>query len=306
MNIGQKVIIRNTNSVWDGKEGIVEDINEDMATVFVNFIPEQQKRVRQDFYLDNLESSDYNDNSEVNSMNEELEKKVTEDIEDDDTQRIISALAKYFNVDEDSIEMSSWGDGHVFTVDDAEYWVGTYDEAYAEAVESARSILDDIGLEALSDGFRDYAVSHYVNTDEIEDWMRESYGYYIEDIESEGSNDFDNRLIEEMYDEGILTDDDFEMLDDDIDYTTLKDEVDLDEKKEEFLDSMCNREDPLDWLSGMYTSSEMSKVLEENGLIDFDSIAEECVDEDGIAHYLASYDGEEHDLGDGLYAYRGN
>jgi hypothetical protein len=27
---------------------------------------------------------------------------------------------------------------------------------------------------------------------------------------------------------------------------------------------------------------------------------------DGIAHFIARYDGEEHDLGNGLYAYRTN
>lgn len=57
MKIGQKVKIKGTNSIWDGKEGILEEINEDVATVFVNFIPEQQKRVRQDFNIENVEET---------------------------------------------------------------------------------------------------------------------------------------------------------------------------------------------------------------------------------------------------------
>jgi len=304
MQKGQKVIIKNTNSVWDGKEGIVEDINEDVATVFVNFIPEQQKRVRQDFSIDNL---DFENDSEVNSMNEDLkEKKVSEDIEDDDTQRIISALAQYFEVDEGDIELSSWGGGHNFIVDGAEYWVGNYDDAWEAAVDSARSILEDIGLEALTPGFKDYVINNCVNTSEIEDWMRESYGYYIDDIESEHGSGFENRLIEELYDAGILTDDDFHKSEtnDDPDFEWLNDDVDLDAKKEEYLDYLCDREDPMDWLSGMYSESEMSKVLEDNGLMDYDEIAEECVKEDGIAHFLADYDGNEHEISDDLWAYR--
>ena len=297
MQKGQKVIIRNTNSIWDGKEGIVEEINDDKATVFVNFIPKQQKRVRQDFYLENLEE-------EVINMNEDLNLREEDAVEVDDTQRIIKILSDHFGVDEDSIEVSSWGGGHNFIVGDEEYWVGTYDEAYDAAVEEARMALDEMGLEALAPDYKDYVVTKFVDTDMIEDWMRESYGYYIDDIESESGGEFDNRLIEEMYDAGILTDEDFEELDGEPDYSTLRDSVDLDDKKEDFLNYLCDNEDAMSWLEGMYTESELGKVLEENNAIDYDAIVEDCVDTDGIAHFLASYDGEEVELADNLYAYR--
>ena len=55
INYFDRVRIVNTNSIWDNKEGVVEDINDDVATVYVNFIPEENKKVRQDFKLDNLE-----------------------------------------------------------------------------------------------------------------------------------------------------------------------------------------------------------------------------------------------------------
>lgn len=80
MNKGQKVIIKNTNSIWDGKEGIVEEINDDICTVFVNFIPEEQKRVRQDFSIDNLEESMYNDKELKESQNHELKRRLMEDM----------------------------------------------------------------------------------------------------------------------------------------------------------------------------------------------------------------------------------
>ena len=296
MQKGQKVIIRNTNSVWDGKEGIVEEISEDKATVFVNFIPEQQKRVRQDFNLENLEE-------EVTTMNEDLDKRLDEEDSDETTQRIIKALMNYFKVDEDAIEVSSWGGGHNFIVNDEEYWVGDYDEAYGEAVEIARSNLDDLGLEALAPDYRDYALKNFGDPEMVKDWMRESFEYYIDDIESENGGEFDNRLIEEMYDEGILTDDDFEELDGEPDYSTLKDTVDLEDKKEQYLDSLCNQ-DALDWLFNTFGDSDASKMLEDYGAIDFDAVAEDCVDTDGIAHYIADYDGDEIELEDGLYAYR--
>lgn len=310
MNIGQKVKIKGTNSVWDGKEGILEQVDEDTCTVFVDFIPEQHKRVRQDFNIDNLDFDAYNNSSEVNDMNEDLERKLTEDEDEYDndanTQRIIKALSEHFGVDEDEIEVSSWGGGHNFIVGDEEYWVGTYDEAYDAAVEEARMTLDEMGLEALAPDYKDYVVTKFVDTDEIESWMRESYGYYIDDIESESGSGFENRLIEEMYDAGILTDDDFHKSEynDDPDFEWLNDDIDLDAKKEEFLNYLCDNEDAMSWLEGMYSESELGKVLEENNAIDYDGIAEDCVDTDGIAHFLASYDGEEVELVDNLFAYR--
>lgn len=302
MNIGQKVKIKGTNSVWDGKEGILEEVNEDTCTVFVDFIPGEHKRVRQDFNIDNVDFNAYND-SEVTNMNEDLDLREDEFEEDDTTARMIKALADHFGVDEDEIEVSTWGNGHNFIVNGEEYWVGTYDEAYEEAVENARNVLDDLGLEALSPDYRDYAIRNFGDPDAVEDWMRESFEYYIDDIESESDSEFENRLISEMYDDGVLTDDDFEDVDGEPDYTTLREDVDLDSKKEEFLDHLCNQ-DAIAWLFDNFGDADASKMLEDNNAIDYDALAEDCVDTDGIAHYIADYDGDEIELADNLFAYR--
>ena len=39
MEIGDKVKIIGTNSIWDDKEGVIESINGDVYTLFVDFIP---------------------------------------------------------------------------------------------------------------------------------------------------------------------------------------------------------------------------------------------------------------------------
>ena len=302
MNIGQKVKIKGTNSVWDGKEGILEDVNEDTCTVFVDFIPGEHKRVRQDFNIDNIDFGDYTDNSEVQNMQEDLDLR-EDDFEEDGIEKIYKALADYFGVDKDAIEVSSWGNGHNFIVNDEEYWVGTYDEAYDEAVEMARNNLDDLGLEALSPDYRDYAIRNFGDPDAVEDWMRESFEYYINDIEDEGDNEFGTRLISEMYDAGILTDEDFEEFDGEPDYTTLREGVDLEDKKERFLDYLCDQ-DAIDWLFNNFGDEEASKMLVDNNAIDYDEIAKDCVATDGIAHFVADYDGDEIELADNLYAYR--
>lgn len=72
MEKGQRVKIINTNSIWDNKEGVLEDINGERCTVFVDFIPEQNKRVRQDFNLENVESLD--------SFNEALKDKASGEV----------------------------------------------------------------------------------------------------------------------------------------------------------------------------------------------------------------------------------
>lgn len=59
MEIGQRVKITGTNSVWDGKEGIIEELDDNYGTctVFVDFKPEEGKKVRQDFSIDNISES---------------------------------------------------------------------------------------------------------------------------------------------------------------------------------------------------------------------------------------------------------
>jgi hypothetical protein len=40
--------------------------------------------------------------------------------------------------------------------------------------------------------------------------------------------------------------------------------------------------------------------------IDTDKVAEEAISEDGVAHFISYYDGEEIELGNNLFAYRLN
>ena len=304
MNIGQKVKIKNTNSVWDNKEGILEEIDGDTCTVFVDFIPSEHKRVRQDFNIDNVDFDAYNNASEENNMNEDLKLR-EDDIQDDDTQRIIKALANYLNIDESEIELSSWGGGHNFITPDGEYWVGTYDEAYEAARDEIEQIYDEMGLEAFSESFQEYILDNFIDWNAFEDDMTEYYRSYIDDIESEGDSEYDNRLLAEMVDAGILTDEDF-IVDGEDEWTekTLSSSVDLEYKKDEFLEYLCDNMDVEDFVKDMYDTETLSKVVADNGLIDLESVIDECISEDGIAHFLASYDGEECDLGDDLFAYR--
>ena len=54
-NYFDRVRIVNTNDIWEGKEGVVEDIDGENILVYVDFIPEENKRVKQYFNSQNLE-----------------------------------------------------------------------------------------------------------------------------------------------------------------------------------------------------------------------------------------------------------
>ena len=138
--------------------------------------------------------------------------------------------------------------------------------------------------------------------------MRESEEFYADDIESEDDNEYGNRLIHEMYDEGILEDDDFEKDEDgEIDYTRVKETVDIDSKKEDFVDKLVeNMGDAVEWYRSEFGEDELARTVRDNNLIDADAVAEEAIAWDGVEHFLASYDGEEIELDDGWYAYRTN
>ena len=49
---------------------------------------------------------------------------------------------------------------------------------------------------------------------------------------------------------------------------------------------------------------EVTRFAKENNAIDWDAVYDDVIDTDGIAHFVASYDGEELELDDDFYAYR--
>ena len=72
MDIGQRVKINMPDTIWHDKEGVVEDINDSICTVFVDFIPEEGKKIRQDFNLENINET----------LKESLKNKSTNEIGD--------------------------------------------------------------------------------------------------------------------------------------------------------------------------------------------------------------------------------
>lgn len=216
----------------------------------------------------------------------------------------IEALAKYLNVSSDTIRNIG---GDEYESSEGDYLILDGDEAYYLASDYIREFIDELGIGGFSEDFQEWIKGNALDSEWFEDAMRESNEYYVEDIESENDSKYGNRLIQEMYDAEILTDDDFVDDDGDIDYTQLDESVDFEDKKEAYIDYLCDRyEDAIEWYSDNSGDRELTEVVKTQNVLDVDKVVEEVIDQDGIANSLSTYDGEEIELGDGLYAYRTN
>ena len=134
---------------------------------------------------------------------------------------------------------------------------------------------------------------------EIFDEMNRSYA---EDIQSESGYDYENRLVEEMVEWGIMD----------------KEEAESDEAEEIAEDRIERFVDALtidqlsqggtgyEYYADNFGREEAMRLVMENGLIDIDGASEEAVRIDGIAHFISSYDGNTIYLPNGVVAYRLN
>lgn len=214
-------------------------------------------------------------------------------------------MADYLGVSFDEIK-DGYGDNLFETEDGEEYYVVDEDEATELAEEDIESLYDDLGLESFTPYFRDWIYNNAIDVDWFEDWFLYDYKSYAEGIRDEDSDDFTSRLIEEMYAAGILTDDDFEIDDNgDIDYMTLKDDIEVDDKIDDFAQKLTDDiDDYTREFEFQLGKDALQKTVDEHNLVDLDKVIDRCIDIDGLAHYIAHYDGKEIDLDDDLFAYR--
>ena len=156
-----------------------------------------------------------------------------------------------------------------------------YSDAETDAVESALNLIDDCGLtenlvlEAELQGLIDI------------NWFKE---FWEEVHEGQAYNEdiqyIANEEELEMLDNGEITEEEIR----DNYYETLQNSISGDYIGE---------------YKFQFGEEDFQNTLTRNNLIDTDALATWCVDMDGVAHYLASYDGEEYEQ-DGYYIYRTN
>ncbi len=217
-----------------------------------------------------------------------------------------------------NIEISEGYDENNFEVEtdeeDMEFFVGTYDESYEVAKQDVLSLLDEIGIDSLSP---DYDWTEFVDDDYFEEAYEEMERSYLEDIRNEDDykNIYANRLIQELVqDWNILSDDDLVMNEDGL--LDLADEDDYDDYIEQGTEALMN--DNKDYY-GTYAKAYLDEFgkdafkdfVEAHGdnVINYDDMAEDIVDTDGMGNSLATYDGVEHEVsvnGTDYYIFRTN
>lgn len=223
-----------------------------------------------------------------------------EDDEEGTLDEAVAEVANTFNV-----ETPSWSD-HYFECNDSSYYIfDDYDEAEEAAKDYVSELIDDIGIGEMR------LWEDYVNEDWFEEAMRESYEAYAEDIESESDDTYGNRLVQECYDADVIDDECFETDEDgEPDYEDCI--LDTDELIDRLATYICD--DNMKyygcasaWYRADFGDDQFSYVVKAYDLVDVDKYSEYCVDVDGVAHFLASYDGRENTYdfdGTTYYIYR--
>lgn len=195
----------------------------------------------------------------------------------------IEALAKFLGIKTSEIE-EDMNNYECFTTEDGEeYMVLTDDEAEEEFYNYESDLIEECGLDAFSEWARDYIIENCLDVDWFEDFYREDYEGYVNDIETESasSDEYANRLEEEMAEAECTDVDEF------IDYL-------VDGISDDFVGQF-----KIDFGEEILT-----EVIMNNNLLDMDAVIDYIKEMDG-RDTLASYDGVENEEGE-YYIYRMN
>lgn len=218
----------------------------------------------------------------------------------------IKALAKFKDVAEAQVEYKGstpdypekWDE---YEVDGETYVVMTEEEADDALYDDVESVIDDLGITGFTPDFQDWIVDNACDSDFLEDYAREDYEYYAEDIESESGNVGANRLIDECIENGIISESD---LDENGEYTGS---LNLSESLGEYLFNEMYDEyngNFVEWAKDQFGDEWVNDLAREGKLnIDVQKVADEIKDWDGYGNNLARYDGKENIEND-LYIFR--
>ncbi len=209
-----------------------------------------------------------------------------EEADRDTYDQALNDLFEAFEVEDYSTDMYTCNDSIYYAFDD-------YDQAEEAAVEQEKDLIMSEGFTFIN-GWEDY-----VDEEWFEDAMKEMYEGYASDIANEGSSTYDNRLVEECYDRGLIDDDDFrEDEDGEIDYTDcVYDDYRLEEMLAEDLydEQMSAYRSASSWYIDQFGQESFDTVVENKNLVDVDELAAYVVREDGPENILSSWDGNENE-----------
>ena len=171
---------------------------------------------------------------------------------------------------------------NIFNINGAEYAIyNDYDAAEEEAVEQTIEILKDCGL---NDFLEDVAINH--NMLDLQ-WFKDANEEHANFYAYDESIDFiaDAEELEQL-ERGEITEDEIR--------ENIYNNTIIEDAAEAFNDFIFN-------FGREYTM----EIIKKYDLLNYEELAQYCVDVDGVAHFLAAYDGEELEYNN-YYLYRVN
>ena len=106
----------------------------------------------------------------------------------------------------DSIEIV---DENTIEVNGQTYLVLDDEEADNYYYDYQKGLIEDLGIDGFNDYFKDWIIDNCIDEDHFFNIMNESNEFYLDDIENEGSLTHDNRLEEEMEENGCADRDEY-------------------------------------------------------------------------------------------------
>ena len=171
------------------------------------------------------------------------------------------------------------------------------DLAYDYAVEEVES-----DLEYQPENFNREFLMEYVEIGDlfVNDFEMANY-QYTNDIKNEKSEKYENRLIEELVANGLISEEEAQ--------TTNFRELD-EEFTQDYIDLLTSEQigddNGITHFIDNFGENEFFALVYENNLIDVEYASKKAVEIDGVAHFLAGYDGETIYLDNNNVAYRTN
>lgn len=211
-------------------------------------------------------------------------------MEQEKIKDIISALAIDLDVDNGDIVYDD--SSRLFIVDGCmQYRVfDTHDEAYDYAVDDIINQFKTDGIENCGIQFDMLGgINQFVSLDWFESYMEQSLISYIENIKNEYTgNEYEDEYGDTIYETRL----DHEMKESRCD------------DEDEYLQQLMDSNDPVKWYLSNFGEISLGYISQNNDIIDYDKLAKAIVDHDSVASRIATYDGNEIILSNGMYAYR--
>lgn len=218
-----------------------------------------------------------------------------ETIADTSADARLLALAKYLEVEPEEVEEVGENE---FSINGDTYKVLTDEEADYEFDERVRSLWDELGLDEIGDNFRDYVLENCIDTDQLEDLVRDDISDYVYNMS-------DEEVADECIDEGIVESE--EVYDEESDEWSpeLRDDVDFDDLREQLIDEKFNQvDDYVEYFRDLgYDADFFKDYIDEEAVID--ALKDDIdVNGGGRGQELSWVNGEEIELDNGFYAYQ--